>query len=62
MPVSKLYLDLLTAGVKANKNGVRRLANRNDRGDLSVFRIGLYLREHHLFNSSPFSNGFNPIL
>ncbi len=62
LAVVLLYLDLLTAGAKAIKAGLRRLVDRNDRRDLSVFRIGLYLRERHLANSQSFSISFNPIL
>jgi hypothetical protein len=62
LAVALLYLDLLTAGVTAIKNGLRRLVDRHDRRDLSVFRIGLYLRERHLANSLPFSIRLNPIL
>jgi hypothetical protein len=62
LAVVLLYLDLLTCGVKGIKGGLRRLVDRNDRRDLSIFRIGLYLRERHLANSQPFSIGFIPIL
>jgi hypothetical protein len=46
-----LYVELLTAGSKAIKAGLRRLVDRLDRRDLSLFRIGLYLHERHLVNS-----------
>jgi hypothetical protein len=62
LAVVLLYLDLLISGGKAIKAGLRRLVDRKDRRDLSVFRIGLYLRERHLANSQSFSVSFCPIL
>ncbi len=62
LAVVLLYLDLLASGVKAIKTGLRRLVDRHDRRDLSVFRIGLYLRERHLANSQSFSIDFCPLL
>lgn len=60
LAVVLLYVDLLTTGAKAIKAGLRRLVDRKDRRDLSVFRIGLYLRERHLVNSQSFSISFFP--
>jgi len=57
-----IYLDLLTAGSKAIKNGQRHLVDRRDRKDLSVFRIGLYMRERCLANTIPFSLALYPVL
>jgi hypothetical protein len=57
-----IYLDLLTAGSKAIKNGQRHLVDRRDRKDLSVFRVGLYMRERHLANTVPFSLALFPVL
>jgi len=57
-----LFLDLLTSGSKVIKHGLRRLVDRSDRRDLSLFRIGLYMRERHLANSLSFALDFYPIL
>lgn len=57
-----IYLDLLTAGSKAIKNGQRHLVDRRERRDLSVFRIGLYMRERLLANAVPFSLALFPVL
>jgi hypothetical protein len=57
-----LFLELLTSGSKIIKNGLRRLVDRSDRRDLSLFRIGLYMRERHLANSSNFVLNLYPIL
>lgn len=57
-----LFLDLVTSGSKIIKAGLRHLVDRADRRDLSIFRIGLYMRERHLTNSSYFSLGFFPVL
>jgi hypothetical protein len=60
--VALLFLDLVASGSRAIKAGQRRLVDRNDRRDLSVFRIGLYLRERHLANSQVFVLCFLPTL
>jgi hypothetical protein len=57
-----LFLELLTSGSKIIKNGLRRLVDRSDRRDLSIFRIGLYMRERHLANSATFVLDFYPLL
>jgi hypothetical protein len=57
-----LYLDLVTAGAKAIKAGLRHWVDRSDRRDLSVFRIGFYLRERLIANSQRFQISFNPVL
>jgi hypothetical protein len=57
-----LYLDLIASASKAIKAGQRRLVDRNDRRDLSIFRIGLYLRERLLANSQSFIIDFFPTL
>jgi hypothetical protein len=57
-----LFLDLVASASKAIKAGQRRLVDRSDRRDLSIFRIGLYLRERHLANSQSFVLGFFPVL
>lgn len=62
LAVVLLYLDLLTTGSKVIKNGLRRLVDRSDRRDLSIFRIGLYMRDRYLSNNLPFSIHLMPIL
>ena len=57
-----LFLDLIASGSRAIKAGQRRLVDRGDRRDLSIFRIGLYLRERHLANSQSFVLCFFPTL
>lgn len=57
-----LFLDLIASGSRAIKAGQRRLVDRGDRRDLSIFRIGLYLRERHLANSQSFVLCFFPAL
>jgi hypothetical protein len=56
-----LFLELVTSGSKIIKNGLRRLVDRSDRRDLSIFRIGLYMRERHLANSNNFLLDFYPV-
>lgn len=62
LAVMLLYLDLLTTGSRAVKDGLRRLVDRADRRDLSLFRIGLYLCDRYLANDLPFVIRFQPIL
>ena len=57
-----LFLELVTSGSKIIKNGLRRLVDRSDRRDLSIFQIGLYMRERHLANSKNFVLDFYPLL
>jgi hypothetical protein len=57
-----LFLELVTSGSKIIKNGMRRLVDRPDRRDLSIFRIGLYMRERHLANSNNLVLDFYPVL
>jgi hypothetical protein len=57
-----LFLELLTYGSKIIKNGLRKLVDRSDRRDLSLFRIGLYMRERHLANSKSILLDFYPVL
>ena len=56
-----LFLELVTSGSKIIKNGLRHLVDRSDRRDLSIFRIGLYMRERHLANSVNFMFDFYPV-
>ena len=62
LAVMLLYLDLLLSGARAIKDGLRRLVDRAERRDLSLFRIGLYLRERLLANQQPFTIHFWPRL
>ncbi len=57
-----LFLELVASGSKIIKNGLRRLVDCSDRRDLSIFRIGLYMRERHLANSKNFMLDFYPLL
>lgn len=57
-----LFLDLVTLGSKIIKNGLRHLVDRSDRRDLSIFRIGLYMRERLLANSKNLVLDFYPLL
>lgn len=57
-----LFLELVTSGSKIIKNGLRFLVDRSDRRDLSLFRIGLYMRERHLANQNNFHLDFFPVL
>lgn len=57
-----LFLELVASGSKIIKNGLRRLVDRSDRRDLSIFQIGLYMRERHLANSKNFVLDFYPLL
>jgi hypothetical protein len=56
-----LFLDLVASGSRIIKAGQRRLVDRADRRDLSIFRIGLYMRERHLANSHSFVLDFFPL-
>jgi hypothetical protein len=62
LAVMLLYLDLLATGSRAIKNGQRHLVDRANRRDLSLFRIGLYLRERCLANETPFRIHLIPLL
>lgn len=60
LAVALLYLELITLGSRTIKSGQRRLVDRSDRRDLSIFRIGLYMLERLLTNSLPISIGLCP--
>ena len=62
LAVMLLYLDLIATGSKAIKNGLRRLVDRSNRRDLSLFRIGLYMRDRYLANDLPLSVHLLPVL
>jgi hypothetical protein len=57
-----LFLELVASGSKIIKNGLRYLVDRADRRDLSLFRIGLYMRERYLANQKVFQLDLYPIL
>ena len=57
-----LFLELVASGSKIIKNGLRYLVDRADRRDLSLFRIGLYMRERYLANQKAFQLDLYPIL
>jgi hypothetical protein len=60
--VMLLYLDLLASGSRVIKNGLRRLVDRSNRRDLSLFRIGLYMRDRCLVNDQSFLIHLLPVL
>jgi hypothetical protein len=55
LAVALLYFWLVTFGSQAIKNGKRRLVDRSDRRDLSIFRIGFDMLERCLLNNEPIS-------
>jgi hypothetical protein len=55
-----LYLWLISLGSRVIKCGQRRLVDRSDRSDLSIFRIGFSMAERYLTNEQPFSIRFRP--
>ncbi len=62
LAVMLLYLDLLASGSHVIKNGLRHLVDRPDRRDLSLFRIGLYMRDRYLANGQSFLISLFPVL
>ena len=54
LAVALLYLWTVIFGSQTIKNGKRRLVDRSDRRDLSIFRIGLDMLERCLANREPF--------
>jgi hypothetical protein len=50
LAVALLYVTLLAFGSQTIKNGLRSLIDRNDRRDLSIFRIGFDMLERMLAN------------
>lgn len=48
LAVSMLYVMVVTFGSQTIKNGLRNLVDRNDRRDLSIFRIGFDMLERCL--------------
>jgi len=57
-----LFLEWVASGSKIINNGMRRFVDRSNRRDLSIFRIGLYMRERHLANSNDFVLDFYLVL
>ena len=55
LAVALLYVWIVTFGSQTIKNGKRRLVDRTDRRDLSIFRIGFDMLERCLTNQEPFS-------
>ncbi len=55
LAVVLIYLWLIFEGAKIIKQGDRRIVDRNDRRDLSLFQIGLRWMERQLLNSHSFS-------
>jgi len=62
LAVSLLYVWIVTFGSQTIKNGKRRLVDRTDRRDLSIFRIGFDMLERCLANHEPFSIRHSPYL
>ena len=52
--VALWYLWLVTRGSQTIKAGQRRLVDRRNRRDLSIFRIGLYMTDRYCALCSPF--------
>lgn len=55
LAIALLYLWIVAFGSQTIKNGKRRLVDRADRRDLSIFRIGFDMLERSLANQEPFS-------
>ena len=62
LAVALLYVWLVAFGSKTIKSGQRRLVDRSDRRDLSVFRIGFDMIERCLTNSLAFVVTFAIVL
>jgi hypothetical protein len=62
LAVMLLYLDMLATGSRTIKNGLRHLVDRSNRRDLSIFRIGLYMRDRCLANDLSFPIHLLPVL
>jgi hypothetical protein len=54
LAVMLLYVWLISIGTYRIKNGMRKLVDRTDRRDLSIFQIGLRSIERCLINVLPF--------
>ena len=62
LAVAVLYLWLVTSGSQVIKQGLRRLVDRADRRDLSIFQIGMGFIERSLTNGLGISVSFYPVL
>jgi len=62
LAVALLYVWIVTFGSQTIKNGNRRLVDRTDRRDLSIFRIGFDMLERCLANQEPISIRPSPYL
>jgi hypothetical protein len=60
LAVVLLYVWLLSFGSRTIKTGKRRLVDRNDRRDFSIFRIGRNMVERLLTNDLPFQISLVP--
>jgi hypothetical protein len=54
LAVALLYVWLISVGDHTIRQGLRRLVDRSDRRDLSIFQIGLRIIERRLTNELPF--------
>jgi len=61
LAVALLYVWLISTGSRVIKNGQRRLVDRADRRDLSIFQIGLRSVERRLTNALPVSIRLRPV-
>jgi hypothetical protein len=61
LAVAFLYVWLIATGSRAIKNGQRRLIDRAERRDLSIFQIGLRSVERRLTNALPVSIWLCPV-
>ena len=61
LAVALLYVWLISTGSRAIKNGQRRLVDRAERRDLSIFQIGLRVVERRLTNALPVSIRLWPV-
>jgi predicted RNA binding protein YcfA (HicA-like mRNA interferase family) len=62
LAIALLYIWIVTFASQTIKNGNRRLVDRADRRDLSIFRIRLDMLERCLANREPFSIRTSPYL
>lgn len=60
LAVALLYVWIVAFGSQTIKNGLRRLVDRSDRRDLSIFRIGLDTLHRCFANLQPFAIRFSP--
>jgi hypothetical protein len=61
LAVALLYVWLVSTGSRTIKNGQRRLIDRAERRDLSIFQIGLRFVERCLTNALPVSVRLLPL-